>query len=121
MTAKSKMNSTFSEDIGEVRIEASQSPPAPTSPLLPVENSNANYGKPSILMPTAIEQAKIQEYHMRLNILINRHRKKNKDNDSKDIGDIGKFAWATPKLILIYLINSIELYTPSHEVVNGAA
>ena len=57
---------------------------------------------------------------MRLNILLNRHRKK-KDNESKDIGDIGKFAWATPKMILVYLKNAIELYTPNHEVVDGAA
>ena len=57
---------------------------------------------------------------MRLNTIINRHRKK-KDNDDKDIGDLGKFAWATPKLILIYLRGTIERFTAEHEIVNGAA
>ena len=70
------------------------------------------------MSPGGIEEIKLKELHMRLNILLNRHRKKK--DEAKDIGDLGKFAWATPKLILIYLKNVIELYTPDNEVVDGA-
>ena len=57
---------------------------------------------------------------MRLNILINRHRKKGKD-DPKDLSDIGKFAWATPAMIVLFLKGSIEKLTPKHEIIDGAA
>ena len=58
---------------------------------------------------------------MRLNLLLNRHRKKNKDADNKDLDSIGKFAWTTPTMILIFLKNSINMFTPAHEIINEAA
>ena len=117
-TIRSKMSSA-SEDPAEVNT--ADNPPAPEpEPISQIENFVASYIKPTVLSPGGIEEQKLKELHMRLNMLINRHRKK-KDNEGKDIGDLGKFAWATPKLILIYLQGSIELYTPSHAVVEGAA
>ena len=58
---------------------------------------------------------------MRLNTLLNKHKSKNKDTDNKDLGDIGKFAWATPTVIVLFLKNAIEEYTAEHEIIDGAA
>jgi len=52
--------------------------------------------------------------HMRLNALFTKIRKQNKikETKEKDLSEMGKYTWATPTFILIYLANTIDSKAP---------
>ena len=79
-----------------------------------IDNSLSYYGKPRSLLGS-VDDAKMGELHMRLNQLINKHKKKKEGRVAKDL-DAGKYIWTTPAMILLFLQNTIEKYTRSPNI-----
>ena len=57
-------------------------------------------------MQGKLDERKMMEYHMRLNQLLNQHKKARTEE-----GEVSKQNWCTSNLALMFLENSIKRYT----------
>ena len=77
---------------------------------------NASYNKTQNVLDQGVNEAKLQDLSSRLNQLLDKHRSKRKDskeapNQSSSIGQ-EKPVWSCPAMILLFLENTIEKYSP---------
>lgn len=73
----------------------------------PIENQVAQFHLP-LNMQGKLNEDLMFEYHMRLNQLLNTHKKSKKDGN---FSDMGKYVWSTSNVLLMFLEPMIRKYT----------
>jgi len=108
MTKKSGFGNSKAQDMKETLGSPFRNP----NSNMPIQNVNSLWGKPDIHQ-APFDEVKLAELHMRLNSLFAKAKKSMRGKEQpKDLGEMGKYVWATPVFITTYLSNLITKSAP---------